>query len=51
MFVAFPVVTRFLSVDLSVDEVNFSDVFEQKLFFNQRVGVRVQVRGSCVPIR
>ena len=51
MFVAFPVVTGFLSVDLSVDEVNFSDVFEQKLFFNQPVEVRVQVRGSCVPIR
>ena len=48
---AFPVVISVLSVDLSLDEVYFSDVIEQKLFFNQPVEVRVQVRGSCVPIR
>ena len=43
---AFPVVTIVLSVDLSLDEVIFSDVIEQKLFFDQPVEVRVQVRGS-----
>ena len=41
MFVAFPVVTIVLNVDLSLDE-DFSDVIEQKLF-NQPVEVRVQV--------
>ena len=46
LFVAFPVVTTVLSVDLSWDEVYFSDVIEQNLFFNQPVEVRVQVRGS-----
>ena len=45
MFVAFPVVTCMLSVDLSLDEVYFSDVIEQKLFFNQPVEVRVRCEG------
>ena len=45
LFVAFPVVTKVLSVDLSLDGY-FSDVIEQKLFLNQPVEVRVQVRGS-----
>ena len=45
MFVAFPVVISVLSVDLSVDELFFSDVFEHKLFFNQPVEVRVWCEG------
>ena len=45
MFVAFPVVNTVLSVDLSVDEVCFSDVIEQKLFFDQPVEVRVWPEG------
>ena len=44
MFVAFPVVTIVLNVDLSVDE-NFNGVSEQKLFFNQPVEVRVRCKG------
>ena len=40
MFVAFPVVTIVLNVNLSVDE-DFNGVSEQKLFFNQPVEVRV----------
>ena len=45
MFVAFSVVTTVLSVDLSLDEVSFSNVFEQKLFFDQPVEVRVWCEG------
>ena len=44
MFVAFPVVTIVLSVDLSVDE-DFNGISEQKLFFNQPVEVRVRCEG------
>ena len=43
MFVAFPVVTCILRVDLSLDE-DFSDVIVQKLF-NQPVEVRVRSGG------
>ena len=42
---AFPVVTSVLSVNLSLDDVYFSDVIEQKLFFNQPVEVRVWCEG------
>ena len=41
---AFPVVVSVLSVDLSVDEVLFNGVSEQKLFYNQPVEVRVGPR-------
>ena len=41
---AFPKVIPVLSVDLSVDEVLFSDVSEQRLFYNQPVEVRVDPR-------
>ena len=44
LFVAFPKVIPVLSVDLSVDEVLFSDVSEQRLFYNQPVEVRVDPR-------
>ena len=44
MFVAFPEVITVLSVNLSVDEVLFSDVSEQRLFYNQPVEVRVDTR-------
>ena len=44
MFVAFPVEKPVLSVDLSVDEVLFSNVSEQRLFYNQPVEVRVDPR-------
>ena len=50
MFVAFPVENIVLSANLSVDGY-FNGVSEHKLFFNQPVEVRVQVRGSCVPSR
>ena len=43
LFVAFPVVTIVLSIDLSLDGY-FNGVSEQKLFFNQPVEVRVGVR-------
>ena len=46
MFMAFPVVTSVLSVDLSVDE-DFNGVSVQKLFFNQPVEVRVGARVLC----
>ena len=45
MFVAFPEVISVLSVDLSLDEVYFSNVFEHKLFYNQPVEVRVWCEG------
>ena len=44
LFVAFPVVTIVLNVDLSVDE-DFNGVSEQKLFINQPVEVRVRCEG------
>ena len=42
--VAFPVVLPVLSVNLSVDEVLFNGISEQKLFYNQPVEVRVDPR-------
>ena len=45
MFVAFPVVISVFSVNLSLDEVNFSNVIELRLFFNQPVEVRVRCEG------
>ena len=44
MVVAFPVEKPVLSVNLSVDEVLFEGVSEQKLFINQPVEVRVVPR-------
>ena len=44
MIVAFSMVTTVLSVDLSLDEVHFSNVIELRLIFNQPVEVRVGTR-------
>ena len=44
LFVAFPVVESVLSIDLSMDEVLFNGVSEQRLFYNQPVEVRVDPR-------
>ena len=44
MFVAFPEVIPVLSVDPSLDG-DFNGVFEQKLFYNQPVEVRVWCKG------
>ena len=44
MFVAFSVEKPVLSANLSVDEVLFNGVSEQRLFFNQPVEVRVDPR-------
>ena len=44
LFVAFPVVTIVLNVDLSLDGY-FNSISEQKLFFNQPVEVRVRCEG------
>ena len=44
LVLAFPEVITVLSVDLSMDEVLFSDVSEQRLFYNQPVEVRVDLR-------
>ena len=43
---AFPVVFSVLSANLSVDEVFFNGVSEQRLFNNQPVEVRVDTRVS-----
>ena len=49
MFVAFLKVIFVLSANLSVDEVLFNGISEQKLFYYQpvevRVGLRVRVAG------
>ena len=44
LVVAFPVVFSVLSANLSVDEVFFNGVSEQRLFNNQPVEVRVDPR-------